>query len=183
MKLDYFGSRESRNKNRLKGDIIMNKFYKVSKEVYLGFVQSQSSDSLDCFESIKLPKRATRYSAGYDFFAPYDFTLKPNEAIIIPTGVKIQLDDDKFLALVPRSSLGFKYRCQISNTIGIIDSDYFDNKKNEGHILVKLVNNGDKEFVIKQGEAFCQGIILQYFLTEDDDSCAEREGGIGSTNK
>lgn len=157
----------------------MSKFYKVSPEVYTNGRGVESDEYAD----IKVPKRATRYSAGYDFYAPYDFTLQAGETILIPTGVKVQLDVDKFLAIVPRSSLGFKYRCQLNNTVGIIDSDYFDNEKNEGHIFVKMTNNGDKEFSIKKGEAFCQGIILQYFLTEDDDSCAEREGGIGSTNK
>lgn len=176
----------------------MNKFYKVSKDIFVQLMYNQvdvinaNYQTTDNFEtnvnkaydeSIRLPKRATKFSAGYDFFAPYGFTLAPNDTITIPTGVKVQLDDDKFLAIVPRSSLGFKYRCQLNNTVGIIDSDYFNNEKNEGLIFIRMTNNGDKAFTVNQGEAFCQGIILQYFLTEDDSSSEERRGGIGSTNK
>lgn len=157
----------------------MNKFYKISKSQF----DEDITELMSSYDDIIIPKRATKYSAGYDFIAPFDFTLCPNETIKIPTGIKVQLDEDKFLAIVPRSSLGFKYRCQLNNTIGIIDSDYFDKEKNEGHIFVKMTNNGDRCFSVSKGDAFCQGIILQYFLTEDDDSCEERRGGIGSTNR
>lgn len=161
----------------------MNKFYKISEEQY---------DKDDCYmggclgyPDIKLPKRATKYSAGYDIYALKDFTLNPGETIKLPTGIKVQLDNDKFLLIVPRSGLGFKYRCQLDNTCGIVDADYYNNENNEGHIWVKLTNDSKdgKVLNIKTGEAICQGIIVQYFTTADDESDGVRSGGFGSTNK
>ena len=159
----------------------MNKFYKVSLEQYL---KDNENSNAEQWENIKIPKRATAHSAGYDFFSPIDFELNPGETIKIPSGIKVELDDDKFLSVVPRSSLGFKYRLQLDNTVGIIDADYYNNSNNEGHIFIKMTNdtNSDKVVKIKKGEAIAQGIILQYFLTNDDDATAIREGGIGSTD-
>lgn len=135
------------------------------------------------WEDIKLPKRATRGSAGYDFYAPVGFTLETGETIKIPTGIRVLLDDDKFLAIYPRSGLGFKYKVQLWNGVGIIDSD-FSGSDTEGHIWVKLYNDSPegKELIIKQNDAFCQGIIQQYFLVDDDSTTAIRNGGFGSTD-
>ena len=165
----------------------MNKFYKISLEQYTKDAPPMTIEDFsieDEWNDIKLPKRATAYSAGYDFYAPMGFKLMPNETVKIPTGIKVQLDSDKVLLVVPRSSLGFKYRLQLDNTIGVIDSDYYNNKNNEGHIFIKLTNDSRNKKVleIKKGEAIAQGIISQYFLTDDDDSKSLREGGIGSTN-
>lgn len=155
------------------------KFYKISKNQF-------SADNMNnqCkYEDIKLPERATKYSAGYDFFAPFDFVIMPGHSLKIPTGIRVALDEDKFLMIVPRSSLGFKYKLKIDNTVGIIDSDYF-NAKNEGHIWLSMTNmSPDKPVVIKKGDAICQGIVLKYYTLEDDNSTNVREGGIGSTNK
>jgi len=161
----------------------VNNFYKVSLEQYIEDNNGDESKKLE-WEEIKVPHRATKHSAGYDFYAPFDFELKPNETIKFPSGIKVQLDDDKFLAIVPRSSLGFKYRLQLDNTVGIIDSDYFNNSGNEGHIFIKITNdtNCGKILKINKGDAVAQGIILQYFLTDNDDSDSIREGGFGSTN-
>lgn len=138
----------------------------------------------DVYGAIKLPKRATKGSAGYDIYSPFGFHLRAGETIEIPTGIRVLLDDDKFLAIYPRSGLGFKYKLQIFNTTPIIDSDY-SGSDNEGHIWVKLYNDSpeDKELVIRQGDAFCQGIIQQFFKVEDDDVTEERNGGFGSTSK
>ena len=134
------------------------------------------------YENLNLPKRATKGSAGYDFFAPYSFDLEPGESVKIATGIRVQLDDDKFLALYPRSGLGFKFRIQLDNTVGDIDSDYY-NSDNEGHIMAKITNDGreGKAVHVKQGEAFMQGVITQFFKTVDDESEAVRNGGFGST--
>lgn len=132
------------------------------------------------YEAIKLPRRATTGSGGYDFFAPCDICLAPGEDIKIPTGIRVALDQDKLLACFPRSGLGFKYRLMLNNTVGIIDSDYYGSS-NEGHMFAKLYNNGNQDVFIKKGEAFMQGIILQYFLTDDDDADGVRDGGFGST--
>ena len=132
------------------------------------------------YDSITTPRRATRGSAGYDFFSPIDFELQPNETIKIPTGIRCKIDAGYVLNLYPRSSHGFKYRLRLDNTVGIIDSDYY-NAKNEGHIFVKITNRGDKPITVNQGEAFCQGIFNEFFITYDDNTTVERTGGIGST--
>lgn len=137
------------------------------------------------YKDIKLPKRATKYSAGYDIYSVRDFTLNPGESIKIPTGIKVKLDPDKFLMVVPRSGLGFKYGVRLSNSVGIIDADY-SSSDNEGHIWVKLdypkLDIEQKPMIIKQGDAICQGIILPYFKVENDDTDNIRNGGFGSTN-
>lgn len=136
------------------------------------------------YENIKLPHRATKGSAGYDFYAPFDFELKPGETIKIPTGIRSKMETNYVLMIFPRSSLGFKYRLQLNNTVGIIDSDYY-NSDNEGHIFIKITNdtNENKTILIKAGEAFAQGVFLPFGITEDDDTTDERNGGFGSTNK
>ena len=161
----------------------MNNFYKVSLKQYIKDNDNDESKKSE-WDEIKIPHRATKHSAGYDFYSPFDFELRPNETIKFPSGIKVQLDDDKFLAVVPRSSLGFKYRLQLDNTVGIIDSDYFNNSGNEGHIFIKITNdtNCGKILKVNKGDAVAQGIILQYFLTDNDDSNSIREGGFGSTN-
>lgn len=172
-----------------KGEKQMNKFERISKEQFKkDFDTSETVGGKDIwfgkiqYEDIKLPVRATKYSAGFDFFSPIDISLAPGESFKIPTGIRVLLDEDKFLALVPRSGLGFKYRLQLDNTIGIIDADY-SGSKNEGHIWVKMTNDGTRDFKIAKGEAFAQGIIMQYFVTVDDDATAVRDGGFGSTTK
>ncbi len=134
---------------------------------------------------IKIPKRATTKSAGYDCFSPYDIKLKPGEDIKIPTGLKSYMQDGEVLIAVPRSSLGFKYYSRLANTLGIIDSDYYNNKNNEGHIWVKIRNEGNKDMVVKQGEAICQLIFIPFLLADDDNfkTGGVRIGGFGSTNK
>ena len=129
-----------------------------------------------------LPRRATAGSAGYDFFAPKAFELRPGETVRIPTGVRARIDAGWVLMLFPRSGLGFKYRLQLNNTVGVVDADYFG-AKNEGHIFVKMTNCGDRPLSVAAGEAFCQGVFLPFGLTEDDDASAERIGGFGSTNQ
>ena len=129
-------------------------------------------------------KRATRGSAGYDFFSPVDFTLKPGETIKIPTGIRVFIEEDWVLNIFPRSGLGFKFRLQMNNTVGIIDSDYFYSD-NEGHIFVKLTNdsNEGKTVSVEQGTGMVQGIFMQYGVTIDDDVTEVRNGGFGSTTK
>ena len=129
----------------------------------------------------QLPRRATAGSAGYDFFAPAAFELEPGETIKIPTGVRARIRDGWVLMLFPRSGLGFKYRVQLNNTVGIIDADYFG-ARNEGHIFIKLHNAGDSPFSVAAGEAFAQGVFLPFGLTEDDAAAGERTGGFGSTD-
>lgn len=136
------------------------------------------------YGAIELPKRATQFSAGYDFFSPLTFTLKPGETIKIPTGIRCSMHNNWVLMCYPRSGLGFKYRLQLNNTVGVIDSDYYFSD-NEGHIFAKITNdtNEDKLVNIKRGEAFMQGVFTEYGITEDDHVDSVRNGGFGSTNK
>ena len=157
-------------------------FYKVSKEQFLADLEGQNA--ADVYASIKLPKRATTGSAGYDFFSPIDFTLAPGETIKLATGIRVKIDEGWVLKLYPRSGLGFKFRLQMNNTVGIIDSDYY-HSDNEGHIFAKITNdsNEGKTLSIKQGEGFMQGIFVEYGVTYDDEVTAIRNGGFGSTTK
>lgn len=151
-------------------------FYKISKK------QFEQDSNPELYDGIILPKRATTGSAGYDFFAPDTISLNVGETIKVPTGIRVKIEQGWVLKIYPRSSLGFKYRLTLDNTVGIIDSDYF-NAQNEGHIFIKMTNCGDKPLVIEKGKGFAQGIFLEYGITYDDDASNERIGGIGSTDK
>ena len=162
-------------------------FFKVSRELFIksmkeDFPQYSVEDLIKMYETLNLPRRATRGSAGYDFYTPFSFTLKPGETIKIPTGIRVKMDEDWVLKLYPRSGLGFKYRLQMNNTVGIIDSDYFYSE-NEGHIFIKITNdsNEGKTLELAQGAGFAQGIFLEYGITVDDDAQGIRNGGFGST--
>ena len=162
------------------------KFEKVSYEQFeKDFPLDWDYEERGIYNAITLPKRATTYSAGYDFYSPIDFDLKPGQSIKIPTGIKVQLEGGLFLLIVPRSGLGFKYKVQLWNTCGVIDADYYDNISNEGHIWVKLYNDSPEgeTIHIKQGDAICQGIAMSYFIAEDDNVRQGRNGGFGSTSK
>lgn len=154
-------------------------FEKVSKEQY----------KKDCpqtiweeWEDIKLPERATQYSAGYDFFMPCDLTLHRDEIVKIPTGIRVMLRPFTFLMLVPRSGLGAKKRLRLNNTVGIVDYDYYF-AENEGHIMAFIANEGYGTIELKKGQAFMQGIITAFTVTDNDNASGIRTGGFGSTDK
>lgn len=138
----------------------------------------------EIYEQIKLPKRATKGSAGYDYFSPINFSLKPNETIKIPTGIRCYIEEGWVLKNYPRSGLGFKFKLQLNNTVGIIDSDYYYSS-NEGHIMTKITNdsNENKIISVNAGEGFVQGIFVEYGITFDDEVNEIRDGGFGSTTK
>ena len=155
-------------------------FMKVSRERFEADWQLNAPCDYD---SIRLPKRATSGSAGYDFYSPVDFELKPGEFIRIPTGVRVKMEAGWVLLIAPRSGQGFRYRAQLYNTLGVIDADYFG-AANEGHIAVKLINASPdgRTLRIRKGEAYAQGVFLPFGLTEDDDATQTRTGGFGSTS-
>lgn len=159
------------------------KFEKISLEQFISD-WDLSGDAKGVYKDIKLPKRATSGSAGYDFYIPCDLELAPNETVKIPTGIKVKIDEGWVLKIYPRSGLGFKFRLQLNNTVGIIDSDYY-NSNNEGHIFCKITNdsNEGKTVSLKKGDGFCQGIFVEYGITFDDDADGVRNGGFGSTTK
>ena len=133
------------------------------------------------YDTLKLPRRATAGSAGDEFHAPATFTLNPGETVKVPTGMRARIEAGWVLMLFPRSGLGFKYRLRLDNTVGVVDADYFG-AKNEGHIFIKLTNEGTKTLTLDAGEAFAQGVFLPFGITEDDDASEVRVGGFGSTD-
>ena len=157
----------------------MKKIAKFEKISLTEFCKSLSASDYD---SVILPKRATSGSAGYDFFAINDFTLNAGETIKIATGIRVKIDCGWVLKIYPRSSLGFKYRLRLDNTVGIIDSDYYY-ADNEGHIFIKITNCGDKPLTVEKGKAFAQGVFVEYGITVDDECDGVRTGGFGSTDK
>lgn len=163
------------------------KFERISAEQFQKdfldtFPETDPAKIRDIYEAVRLPKRATAGSAGYDYFSPIDFTLKPGETIKIPTGIRARMDEGWVLCNFPRSGQGFKFRLQLNNTVGIIDSDYYFSD-NEGHIMAKLTNdsNEGKVLSVKAGDGFMQGVFFPYGITEDDEASEVRNGGFGST--
>lgn len=163
------------------------KFQKVTWEQFRegwmdAFPQTEEEKIREIYDGIRLPRRATAGSAGYDFFSPVDFELKPGETLKMPTGIRAWMEPDWVLKIYPRSGLGFKYRLQLNNTVGIIDSDYYYSD-NEGHIFIKITNDSKegKTVQVEGGTGFAQGIFLEYGITVDDDATAVRNGGMGST--
>lgn len=133
--------------------------------------------------NVELPKRKTKKSAGYDFFAVEDFTLYPNKLCIVPTGVKAYMEDDEVLYLHIRSSVAFKRGVRMLNSIGVIDADFVDNPDNEGEISLGLLSHNDDIVHIQKGERIAQGVFHKFLITDDDNAEGKRVGGIGSTDK
>ncbi|MBC5688257.1 deoxyuridine 5'-triphosphate nucleotidohydrolase [Mediterraneibacter sp. NSJ-55] len=165
------------------------KFHKVSLEQFKKdwtdtFGPEEVCKIEEIYNQIKLPKRATAGSAGYDFFAPVRIVLAPGEMVKVPTGIRVEMEPEWVLKCYPRSGLGFKYRLQLNNTVGIIDSDYFYSD-NEGHMFSKITNDSKegKTVDIGSGEGFMQGIFVEYGITVDDNATEIRNGGFGSTTK
>lgn len=161
-------------------------FEKISIEQWIKDIKDEfyldSVIATEMYKNISLPKRATAHSAGYDFFSPIEFELEPNKDIKIPLGIKSYMQEGEVLLIHPRSSLGFKYYCKIANEIPVIDGDYYDNEKNEGHIWLKIRNEGDITMKINEGDAICQGIFMPYLLSDGDSfEGNKRVGGMGST--
>lgn len=166
---------------------IAGKFEKVSPSRFSSdwadtFSGESAEKILKIYEEIRMPERATVGSAGYDFYSPLDFVLEPGQTIKIPTGIRAKIEDGWVLMIFPRSGLGFKFRIQLNNTVGIIDSDYYGSD-NEGHIFIKITNdsNEGKTLSLKKGDGFAQGVFLPYGVTSDDEAAALRNGGFGST--
>ena len=158
----------------------MRGFEKISFEQF----KKDVVGDIDLYNEYLLPKRGTKAAGGYDFYALYDYTLKPGEIMKIPTGIKAYMEEDEVLLLLDRSSMGFKYNVRFCNQVGVIDADYYNNSNNEGHMWIRIQNEGDKDYVVKKGDAMIQGVFVKYLKTDDDvESDNERNGGFGSTNK
>ena len=148
----------------------MRLFEKVSEEQFNDFVI--------------LPRRSTRGSAGYDFFMPTSIAIAPHTTVKIETGIKARMEEDDVLLLFIRSSIGIKRDLGLPNGVAVIDSDYYNNKNNEGNIIIAIHNYGDETQYLETGERVMQGVFTKYFVVDDDEPVSEqRTGGIGSSGK
>ena len=158
----------------------MRKFEKISFEQF----KKDIGDDRMLYDSYELPKRSTKKSAGYDIKSLEDGIIKPGEAMTFKTGLKVCMNDDECLYILSRSSQGYKYNVCLMNSVGLIDSDFYNNPDNEGHFSVRLVNFGKDDFVVKKGDKLAQGVFSKFLTVDDEEEIeGERTGGLGSTGK
>lgn len=166
----------------------VGKFEKVSYDQFYAAMKDgfnlEDHDISDMYDDIELPTRATSGSAGYDFKTPIGFILEPGKTIKVPTGIRVKIDSGWWLAALPRSGMGFKYRIQLDNTVGVVDEDYYGSS-NEGHIFIKITNDTkeNKTMRVGAGDSFIQAIFIPYGITYDDNVKTVRDGGMGSTGR
>lgn len=157
----------------------MRRFEKIS---YQQFCKDCKED-LEMYQNYMLPERKTTYSAGYDFTLLEDITIEANESKLLPTGIKASMEENDVLFLVIRSSIAIKKQIQLTNQIGVIDRDYYNNPKNEGHILISITNTSNHSITLSKGEAYVQGIFVNYLTTNEEILPRQmRIDGIGSTS-
>lgn len=158
----------------------MRFFEKIS---YNQFIKDISDDK-NLYDTYELPTRSTKRSAGYDIKSLNNVILKPGESKIFYTGIKVCMNSDEVLYLYTRSSIGFNKNVTLVNNVGVIDSDYYNNINNEGHIQIKLINNGNEDFIVNIGDKIAQGVFMKYLVIDDEKEIkATRIGGIGTTNR
>lgn len=162
-------------------------FSKVSKSQFINdctktFGSDNIEDMYIKYESLTLPKRSTKYSAGHDICIPFDVKIHPEEKFMIPTGLRCKMDEGYVMLIFPRSSLGIKKDMSISNTVPVVDADYFY-ADNEGHIFINIKNNSNDVLELKAGEKIVQAVFVPFGVADDEKVTAERTGGIGSTGK
>ena len=170
----------------------MNKvatFEKVSfeqfRENFIKYTYGTTSERCmkDMYDSIKLPTRGSKGSAGHDIVTPFRISLAPQEQAMIPTGIRCKMNKEYVMFIYPRSSLGIKQGCVLSNTTPVIDSDYY-NAENEGHIFISIKNsNKDEMLRIEAGDKFVQAVFVPFGVADEEEVTTERTGGIGSTGK
>ena len=127
----------------------MRDFEKISFEQFCKDV----CEDKQMYNNYKLPIRDSKSTAGYDIYLLEDLELKPNDIVKLPTGIKSYFNEDEVLLIVVRSSMGFKYNIRLVNQVGVIDADYYNNENNEGHIFIKIQNEGKETVCFKAGEA------------------------------
>lgn len=142
----------------------MRDFEKISFEQF----RKDIKDDKELYESYKLPSRGSTAAAGYDLFLVENLTIAPNEIVKIPTGVKMRCEKDEVLLIIVKSSTGFKYNIRLVNQVGVIDADYYNNRDNEGHIFVKIQNEGNETVTFRTGDAVAQGVFVNYLTTKSD---------------
>ena len=158
----------------------MRKFEKISFEQFIKDVK----DDRMLYDSIELPKRSTKTSAGYDIRSVEEGIIKPGEAKAFKTGLKVCMNPDEVLYIYSRSGHGYKYNVCLMNSVGVIDSDFYNNPDNEGHFQIKLLNLGENDFEVKIGDKIGQGVFMKYLTVDDEEEIkGKRKGGLGSTGK
>ena len=158
----------------------MRKFEKISYDQF----SKDVCDDKELYDSIELPKRSTKNSAGYDIRSLEHYILKPNESHIFKTGLKVLMNNDEVLYIYDRSSFGFKYDIMLSTSVGVIDCDFYNNPENEGHMGVKLLNLGKNEVEINIGDRIAQGVFMKYLTVDNEEEVKlVRKGGLGSTER
>lgn len=172
-------------KERMNMSPVVGQFHKVSLEQFIKDFQTEEdateNEIKEIYENVlTTPVRSSIGSAGHDFVLTKDINLNPGDSVMIHTGIRVEIIPGWVLVIAPRSGLGSKFRMQIDNTVGIIDGDYFG-ADNEGHIMIKITNDGDKVLSLKAGDRFVQGVFLLYGVTKDDVPLGKRTGGLGSS--
>lgn len=142
----------------------MRDFEKISFDQF----KKDVAEDINLYNAYELPQRDSNSTAGYDIYLLQDLIIEPNEIKKIPTGIKSFFEKDEVLFIIVRSSTGFKYNIRLCNQVGVIDADYYNNQNNEGHIWLKIQNEGKEKVIIPQGEAIVQGIFLKYLTTQSD---------------
>ena len=167
-------------------------FEKISKEAYDAYLGNHKDDVVNgrphayvAYDDVKMPFRKTMGSSGHDIYLTESICLAPGEAIIVPTFLKCDIDIQFTMFVLPKSGLGFKYQMMLANTVGLIDADYYNcessDDSNEGHIMIKIVNGGNREISLEAGSAFCQAVFVPYGVAEQTNDFRIRSGGFGST--
>ena len=161
----------------------MRKFEIISEEQWNKDISILDSPKCAIIDHLK-PHRSTKHSAGYDFISPIEIIIPAHGMAKIPTGIKAQMNEDEVLYIYSRSSIGFKTAIRLSNVVGVVDCDYYNNPDNEGHIFIKFFNPTDKDYQIHIGDKIAQGIFTKYLTVDDEEEIeTERSGGLGSTGK
>ena len=161
----------------------MRKFEIISEKQWAKDISVLDNPQCSLIAHLK-PRRSTKRSAGYDFISPIEIVIPAHGMAKIPTGIKAQMNEDEVLYIYSRSSIGFKTAIRLSNVVGVVDCDYYNNPDNEGHIFIKFFNPTDKDYLINIGDKIAQGIFTKYLTVDDEEEIeTERSGGLGSTGK
>lgn len=135
------------------------------------------------YKYVNLPKRKTKQSAGYDIESAIDAVITPGETKLIPTGIKAYMKPYEWLGIYIRSSLAIKYGIILANSVAVVDSDYYNNPDNEGHLMLPIRNVSGLPYTVKKGDRIAQGIFHRYYKVDGDKTDGSRIGGFGSTGK
>jgi len=146
-------------------------------------VDKQHLKSYEYLHDVIMPLRGTKNSAGYDLFLPYDLYMPPRKDIVVWSDVKAYMLPNEVLEIYPRSSIAIKRKVRITNVVGIIDSDYYNNISNDGNIGLALYNFGDEAQEFIKGTAIAQCIFKNFLISDNCNTDIERTGGVGSTSK